>query len=326
MFSEATAGLNVKSKQWQALESKRQQAQATVAETNGEWQQLHLRVHMLTACAVVSLQLLPDKLNPVVRPLMEAIKREENTLVQAYAASFVARLLQQCCGRSPCPNPKIVKNLCASACVDASTTPSSSCPVPPTQETVKGLFTNVVTSVSPDRSIDLMWLPVFPTLSGGGSEKDAMHHMVNKTRGIIILYRHQKAAFAITSKRGPAPKAPKAPNADLPPGSILGADSDEVQESANTIGYGPNVPLTSVYLFAQSKKPFLIQRRGAELSLTTVARHFGADLTRSLPYLWENTIGPLRAVVTEKQCVGMSSPVQDLFSLSVETSLLMVTF
>lgn len=58
-----------------------------------------------------------------------------------------------------------------------------------------------------------------------------MHHMVNKTRGIITLYRHQKAAFAITSKRGPAPKAPKAPNADLPPGSILGADNDEVQES-----------------------------------------------------------------------------------------------
>uniref|UniRef100_H3CEF8 B-TFIID TATA-box binding protein associated factor 1 n=1 Tax=Tetraodon nigroviridis TaxID=99883 RepID=H3CEF8_TETNG len=244
MFSESTAGLNARSKQWQALESKRQQAQATVAETNGEWQQLHLRVHMLTACAVVNLQLLPDKLNPVVRPLMEAVKREENTLVQAYAASFVAKLLQQCCTRSPCPNAKIVKNLCASACADSSTTPSSACPVPPTQEALKG----------------------------GGSEKDGTHHMVNKTRGIITLYRHQKAAFAITSKRGPAPKAPKPPNADLPPGSILGADSDE------------------------SKKPFLIQRRGAELSLTTIARHFGADLTRSLPYLWENTIGPLSRV------------------------------
>lgn len=140
MFSESTAGLNAKSKQWQALESKRQQAQSTVAETNTEWQQLHLRVHMFTACAVINLQTLPDKLNPVVRPLMEAIKREENTLVQGYAASFVAKLLQQCCGRSPCPNTKIIKNLCASACVDSSTTPSSACPVPPTQDNVKGLF------------------------------------------------------------------------------------------------------------------------------------------------------------------------------------------
>uniref|UniRef100_A0A3B4VC35 B-TFIID TATA-box binding protein associated factor 1 n=1 Tax=Seriola dumerili TaxID=41447 RepID=A0A3B4VC35_SERDU len=241
IFTESTAGLNVKSKQWQALDSKRQQAQATVLETSTEWQQLHLRVHMFTACAVINLQVLPDKLNPLVRPLMEAIKREENTLIQGYAASFIAKLLQQCAGRSPCPNPKIIKNLCASACVDSSVTPSSACPVPPTQENAKG----------------------------GGLEKDGMHHMVNKTRGIITLYRHQRAAFAITSKRGPAPKAPKTPSTDF------------------------------VYI----KKPFLIQRRGAEFSLTTVARHFGVDLTKSLPYLWENTVGPLRTAVTANQCI-----------------------
>uniref|UniRef100_A0AAQ5ZZH8 BTAF1 RNA polymerase II, B-TFIID transcription factor-associated n=1 Tax=Amphiprion ocellaris TaxID=80972 RepID=A0AAQ5ZZH8_AMPOC len=241
IFAESTAGLNVKSKQGQALDSKRQQAQATVMETSAEWQQLHLRVHMVTACAVINLQVLPDKLNPLVRPLMEAIKREENTLIQGYAASFIAKLLQQCAGRSPCPNSKIIKNLCASACVDSAVTPSSACPVPPTQE----------------------------------NAKDGMHHTVNKTRGIITLYRHQRAAFAITSKRGPAPKAPKTPSTELPPGSTISTDNDE------------------------SKKPFLIQRRGAEFSLTTVARHFGAELTRTLPYLWENTVGPLRTVIMD---------------------------
>ncbi|XP_060942934.1 TATA-binding protein-associated factor 172 [Limanda limanda] len=251
IFTESTAGLNVQSKQWQALDGKRQQAQATVTETSTEWQQLHLRVHMFTACAVINLQVLPDKLNPLVRPLMEAIKREENTLIQGYTASFIAKLLQQCAGRSPCPNPKIIKNLCASACVDSAVTPSSACPVPPTQDNAK---------VS-------------------GLEKDCMHHMVNKTRGIITLYRHQRAAFAITSKRGPAPKAPKAPSTELPPGSTISTDNDE------------------------SRKPFLIQRRGAEFSLTTVAKHFSADLTKSLPYLWDNTVGPLRTVVTEDQCI-----------------------
>lgn len=55
----------------------------------------------------------------------------------------------------------------------------------------------------------------------------------------------------------------------------------------------------------QSRKPFLIQRRGAEFALTTIARHFGADLTKSLPYLWENTVGPLTSVATENQCIGM---------------------
>lgn len=51
------------------------------------------------------------------------------------------------------------------------------------------------------------------------SEKDGMHHTVTKHRGIITLYRHQKAAFAITSRRGPTPKAVKAQIADLPPGN-----------------------------------------------------------------------------------------------------------
>uniref|UniRef100_A0A673CE02 BTAF1 RNA polymerase II, B-TFIID transcription factor-associated n=1 Tax=Sphaeramia orbicularis TaxID=375764 RepID=A0A673CE02_9TELE len=262
IFTESTAGLNVKSKQWQTLDSKRQQAQSTVLETNAEWQQLHLRVHMFTACAVINLQVLPDKLNPLVRPLMETIKREENTLIQSYAAAFIAKLLQQCASRSPCPNPKIIKNLCASACVDSSATPSSACPVPPTQENAKGNL-----------------------------EKDGMHHMVNKTRGIITLYRHQRAAFAITSKRGPVPKAPKPPSTELPPGSTISTDNDE------------------------SKKPFLIQRRGAEFSLTTIARHFGADLTKSLPYLWENTVGPLRTVVNANQGIGLErgdTPAQEL--------------
>lgn len=126
------------SAQFQALDGKRQQAQATVTETDMDWQQLHLRVHMVTACAVINLQALPEKLNPLVRPLMETVKREENTLIQGYAASFIAKLLQQCAGRSPCPNHKILKNLCASACIDSAVTPSAACPVPPTLDNAKG--------------------------------------------------------------------------------------------------------------------------------------------------------------------------------------------
>lgn len=68
----------------------------------------------------------------------------------------------------------------------------------------------------------------FSTPLGSGLEKDCIHHMVSKTRGIITLYRHQRAAFAITSKRGPAPKAPKNPTTELPPGSSICTDSDEV--------------------------------------------------------------------------------------------------
>nr|XP_023679976.1 TATA-binding protein-associated factor 172 [Paramormyrops kingsleyae] len=244
IFSECTAGINVKSRCWHPLDSKRQQALSTVGETSQEWQLLHLRVHMFAACATVNLQVLPDKLNPVIRPLMEAVKREENTLVQGYAAAFIARLLRQCAIRSPCPNGKIIKNLCSSVCADPLLTPSAACPVPPTQEPVKA----------------------------GVSDKDGMNHVVNKTKGIITLYRHQRAAFAITSKRGPAPKVQKTSPTDLPTGSMVAIDTDE------------------------SKKPCLIQRRGAEFSLMTIARHFGTEMTATLPCLWDAMVGHLKGV------------------------------
>ncbi|MGH0158730.1 UNVERIFIED_CONTAM: hypothetical protein FKN15_052346 [Acipenser sinensis] len=143
IFSESTAAINLKSKPFEQLDSKRQQVQMTVMETNQEWQMLHLRVHMFTACAIVNLQLLPDKLNPVIKPLMEAVKKEDNTLVQSYAATFIARLLQQCIPRTPCPNPKILKNLCSSVCVDPLVTPTAGCPVPApiSQENSKGKIT-----------------------------------------------------------------------------------------------------------------------------------------------------------------------------------------
>ncbi|XP_015202494.1 TATA-binding protein-associated factor 172 isoform X1 [Lepisosteus oculatus] len=247
IFNESTAALNLKSKSCQQLDSKRQQVQMTVTETNQEWQVLHLRVHMFTACAIVNLLLLPDKLNPVIKPLMEAAKKEENTLVQSYAATFIAKLLQQCIHRTPCPNPKIIKNLCSSVCVDPLLTPSAACPVsvPIIQEHSKGV----------------------------SSEKDGMHHSVNKTKGIITLYRHQKEAFAITSRRGPTPKSMKSPATDLPPGSAVPAEVDE------------------------SKKPCLVQRRGAEFALTIIAKHFGPELTNGLPYLWDSMVGLLRTTI-----------------------------
>uniref|UniRef100_A0A8D0GH04 B-TFIID TATA-box binding protein associated factor 1 n=1 Tax=Sphenodon punctatus TaxID=8508 RepID=A0A8D0GH04_SPHPU len=190
VFNEVTSAFNLDPKVLQQLDSKRQQVQMTVAETNQEWQVLQLRVHTFAACAVVSMNQLPEKLNPVIKPLMEAVKKEENTLVQNYAALCIAKLLQQCTTRAPCPNSKIVKNLCNSLCVDTHLTPLAVCPAQPQS--------------SHDNS------------KGTNSERDGMNHTVTKFRGIITLYRHQKAAFAITSRRGPIPKAPKAQIADLP--------------------------------------------------------------------------------------------------------------
>ncbi|XP_044880863.1 TATA-binding protein-associated factor 172 isoform X3 [Mauremys mutica] len=246
VFNEVTSAFNLNPNILQQLDSKRQQVQMTVTETNQEWQVLQLRVHTFAACAVVSLQRLPEKLNPVIKPLMETVKKEENTLVQNYAALCVAKLLQQCISRSPCPNSKIIKNLCNSLCVDPHLTPLAACPAQPQS--------------SHENS------------KGPSSERDGMHHTVTKHRGIITLYRHQKAAFAITSRRGPTPKAPKAQIADLPTGSS-GNITTELDEA---------------------QKPYIVQRRGAEFALSTIAKHFGAEMVLGLPHLWDAMVGPLR--------------------------------
>ncbi|KAF2975246.1 hypothetical protein EK904_009119 [Melospiza melodia maxima] len=113
---------------------------------------------------------------------------------------------------------------------------------------------------------------VLPFLLGPNSDKDGMQHTVTKHRGIITLYRHQKAAFAITSRRGPTPKAPKAPIADLPTGSS-GSIPTELDEA---------------------QKPYVVQRRGAEFALSTIAKHFGAEMATGLPHLWDAMVGSLR--------------------------------
>uniref|UniRef100_A0ABI7X4X6 B-TFIID TATA-box binding protein associated factor 1 n=1 Tax=Felis catus TaxID=9685 RepID=A0ABI7X4X6_FELCA len=258
VFNEVTSSFDLNPQVLQQLDSKRQQVQMTVTETNQEWQVLQLRVHTFAACAVVSLQQLPEKLNPIIKPLMETIKKEENTLVQNYAAQCIAKLLQQCTTRTPCPNSKIIKNLCSSLCVDPYLTPCVTCPVP--------------TQSGQDNS------------KGSNSEKDGMHHTVTTHRGIITLYRHQKAAFAITSRRGPTPKAVKAQIADLPAGS-----------SGNIL-----VELD------EAQKPYLVQRRGAEFALTTIVKHFGGEMAVKLPHLWDAMVGPLRNTININNFDGKS--------------------
>lgn len=248
VFSEATEPLRANAKVYQQVDGKRQQVQMTVVETNQEWQVLQLRVHTFAACAIVNIMQLPEKLNPIIKPLMESVKKEENTVVQNYAALCIAKLLQQCISRTPSPNPKIVKNLCGSVCVDSGITPTVSRPAPALNNT--------------------------DHLKGSNSEKDGACHTVTKHRGIITLYRHQQAAFAITSRRGPTPKATRSQVADLPTGS------------------GVHTPTES----DENHKQHLIQRRGAEYTLATIAKHFAYNLATGLPHLWEAMVGPLRNI------------------------------
>lgn len=75
------------------------------------------------AGACVMLEALPEKLNPIIKPLMESIKHEKEERLQNNSANILACLVKQCITREPCPNSKIISNLCTLLCSDPDFTP-----------------------------------------------------------------------------------------------------------------------------------------------------------------------------------------------------------
>lgn len=73
--------------------------------------------------AIIMFKALPDKLNPVIKPLMESIKYESEENLQQISANRLAILLDHCRLRNPCPNDKILTNLCTFLRCDPEYTP-----------------------------------------------------------------------------------------------------------------------------------------------------------------------------------------------------------
>lgn len=61
------------------------------------------------AGACVGLSIVPEKLNPLIKPLMETIKKENITELQQWACKMLAQLLKKLCNKSPAE--KVARNL-----------------------------------------------------------------------------------------------------------------------------------------------------------------------------------------------------------------------
>ena len=66
---------------------------------------------------------MPEKITPLIKPLMETLKNERLELLQHQAAEGLAMLLESCVSRAKSPNTKVVKNICGMLCKDPTTTP-----------------------------------------------------------------------------------------------------------------------------------------------------------------------------------------------------------
>ncbi|KAL3681420.1 hypothetical protein R1sor_024376 [Riccia sorocarpa] len=86
---------------------------------------LHISVLASLAGAVVWMGELTSKLNPIIQPLMQAVKREQEEILQRPAAEALAEVINQCVGRKPSPNDKLIKNLSALTSADPVETPTA---------------------------------------------------------------------------------------------------------------------------------------------------------------------------------------------------------
>ncbi|EPX74092.1 TATA-binding protein associated factor Mot1 [Schizosaccharomyces octosporus yFS286] len=76
------------------------------------------------ASGIVSYEKLPKKLNPIIKGIMESIKKERFSCLQRHSAMAMMKLISSCYKESRQNiSEKIVKNLCAYVCMDTSETP-----------------------------------------------------------------------------------------------------------------------------------------------------------------------------------------------------------
>ncbi|KAK9885123.1 hypothetical protein WA026_010638 [Henosepilachna vigintioctopunctata] len=122
-MQELLNNFKLKSKVMENLEERRLNIQSSVVQISSD--QLSLSISTLASIsgAIVMFKALPEKLTPVVKPLMESIRREHDENLQKLASSYLTRLVDQCRHRTPCPSDKILVNLCTFLMCDPEFTP-----------------------------------------------------------------------------------------------------------------------------------------------------------------------------------------------------------
>ncbi|KAI8639842.1 hypothetical protein BD408DRAFT_371118 [Parasitella parasitica] len=108
-----------------ALDERQRRVVSSIGYFEELKQKIEINVYASTAGAVIELGILPIKLNPVIRSVMNSIKFEENLELQERSAATLTDLIALC-ERSQTrinPNDKIVKNLCTFLCSDTTVTP-----------------------------------------------------------------------------------------------------------------------------------------------------------------------------------------------------------
>ncbi|XP_052733329.1 TATA-binding protein-associated factor BTAF1 isoform X5 [Vigna angularis] len=107
------------------IESSKQRLLTTSGYLKCVQSNLHVTVTSAVAAAVVWMSEFPTRLTPIILPLMASIRREQEEILQMKSAEALAELMYHCVARKPCPNDKLIKNICSLTCMDPSETPQA---------------------------------------------------------------------------------------------------------------------------------------------------------------------------------------------------------
>ncbi|XP_068672856.1 TATA-binding protein-associated factor 172-like [Montipora foliosa] len=273
------------------VEVKRRHLMTTIGQMQSEYHKLHIRVQASVASTLIFLNKLPLKLNPVIRPIMDSIKKEEQTVIQGRSAKALAKLLELCMARDPCPNPKIIKNLCTFACSDLTVTPAVNLNIAVTSE-------EPPLSPSPGGCQVESNCNSFPSTASTTIERSNTIEC-DQYNGILLLVQQQKNANLLASKRS------------------NNSSGRNGQPTAGVDGVGMAAAEENGIDDTETAKVLSIQRRGAELALIQLASHMGSYLPAKLPKLWEAIVGPLQQInignsFDADKLVGLDTEAQNL--------------
>lgn len=115
--------VKLKAKIVESLDEKRRNLSRSLESLNRTQTTLSITTSASLSCALIACDYMPDKLNPIIKPLMDSIKKEENENLQLISAQHLTRLIEICHEKNTQPIPKIIKNLINFLCMDASFTP-----------------------------------------------------------------------------------------------------------------------------------------------------------------------------------------------------------
>lgn len=212
---ETLVKIKLKAKVQESLEDRRRSIQTAVNQTSNDQTVLSISTLAALAAAAVTFKALPEKLTPCAKPLMESIRRENDEILQKTTAKHLARLLDQCRARIPCPNDKVLVNLCTFLRCDPE-------------------FTPVIHKQQPSNS----------------NNKDAPWGKPGNYNGIVTLNNQQRnaerAAFRRSNSTGRGPGRP--PATDIPLEELF-KEEDETQKANKIQRRGATLALTEITKF-----------------------------------------------------------------------------